>query len=124
MLFLNAGSRYVIGDLGKVHEKILTNEITKKVILFSMFFVATRDIIISLVLCMLYVVLIDGIFHEKRRFAMIQPGTENPVTETDYQKARDTVIQYEKQKAYEMNKDKNNDLYHTYLNNLSSLYIK
>lgn len=120
MLLLNAGSRHVIGDLGKFHEKVLTNEIMKKVILFSMFFVATRDIIISFILCMVYIIVIDGILHEKRKFAIVHVK-ENPVSDVDYKKAKETISKYEAHQAAELQQEQGQSLYNTYLNNLNHL---
>ena len=71
MLLLNVGSRYIVADLGKFHESILTNEYVKKIILFSMFFVATRDIITAFLLTILYIFVIDGLLHEKRKFCIV-----------------------------------------------------
>lgn len=76
MLLLNVGAKYVIADLGIIHERLLANEIAKKIIIFSMFFVATRDIITAFVLSVLYVLIIDGIFHESRNFSIVGKEAE------------------------------------------------
>ncbi len=77
MLMLNLGSRYVVADISKLQEKILMNEIVKKLIIFSMFFVATRDILTSFLLCVLYIIIIDGIFHENRKYSFINQNSNN-----------------------------------------------
>lgn len=77
MLMLNLGSRYVVADISKLQEKILMNEIVKKFIIFSMFFVATRDILTSFLLCVLYIIIIDGIFHENRKYTFINQNNTN-----------------------------------------------
>lgn len=71
MIMINMGSKYVMADLGKLEEKVLKSELVKKLIVFCMFFVATRDIITAFVLTILYVILIDGIFHENRKFTVL-----------------------------------------------------
>lgn len=71
MLFMNFGSKYLIGDLGKSHEKLLSNQIVKKLIVFSLFFVATRDVITAFLLTILYIFIIDGILHEKSKFCIV-----------------------------------------------------
>lgn len=83
MILLNMGSKYVLADLGKAHERILNSEIFKKIILFSMFFVATRDVITSLLLTFLYVIIVDGIFHENRNYAVITLQNDVVQTESD-----------------------------------------
>lgn len=74
MLLLNFGARYVISDLGKVHELLLSSEIMKKVVVLSMFFVATRDLLTSFLLTVAYVIIIDGMLHEKRKICIL-PNT-------------------------------------------------
>lgn len=99
MLMLNIGSRYVVGDLGKFHEYILASEITKKIIVFSMFFVATRDIITAFLLTVLYIFVIDGILHEKRKFCVIPKkyivSQEQKLSEEQYLAAKAIVAKYE-----------------------------
>lgn len=84
MLLLNVGAKYVIADLGLIHEKLLANEIAKKIVIFSMFFVATRDIITAFVLSVLYVIIIDGIFHESRNFSVVKEN-EGTVKKDPYE---------------------------------------
>jgi uncharacterized membrane protein (DUF485 family) len=125
MLLLNFGSRYVIGDLGKLHEQILGNEIVKKIITFSLFFVATRDVTIAFVLTILYVIIVDGLLHEKRKFCIVPNAWKGALsaptgvvvaeakaaTTEDYLRAKEIINTYEMQenkqdkKIYELYKD-------------------
>jgi hypothetical protein len=93
MLLLNVGSRFVVGDLGKFHELVLSNEYVKKIIVFSMFFVATRDIIASFLLTVLYVVIVDGLLHEKRKFCIL-PSSFKDSASKDQKSPQITDIQY------------------------------
>ena len=119
MLLLNMGSKYVMADLGKIHEKVLTNEIAKKIIIFSMFFVATRDFIVAFILSVFYILLIDGVFHENRNFSFIKDFQTQQVSQEEYKRALDIITAYEKQTAPE-NQNKNN-IYDHYLNNIYNL---
>lgn len=83
MIMLNMGSKYVLGDLGKVHDRIMQNEFFKKIVLLSMFFVATRDVITSFLLTVLYTILVDGIFHESRNFTIVTVSPETTQSRTD-----------------------------------------
>lgn len=113
MLLLNFGSRYVIGDLGKFHEQVLGNEIVKKIITFSLFFVATRDIIIAFVMTILYVIIIDGVLHEKRNFCILPKNyVPSDANIDEYKKAKEVVKRYEesleaksKNNVYELYKE-------------------
>ena len=119
MLLLNMGSKYVMADLGKIHEKVLTNEIAKKIIIFSMFFVATRDFLTAFILSVFYVLLIDGVFHENRNFSLITSKTPDIViTEEQYKKAQETISQYESQQKQTT---VNTNIYDSYLTNVYQL---
>ena len=100
MILLNMGSRFVIADLGEVHEKLLKHEFFKKIILFSMFFVATRDVITAFILTVVYIIIVDGIFHEKSTYAVVNVNTPDTATK------------------------KQDDAYQTYINNVNLLRIQ
>lgn len=99
MVLMNIGSRYVIADLGKVHDSLLATEFVKKLIIFSIFFVATRDILIAFMLTISYIFIIDGILHEKRRFCIVPKKyinqVENKISKEEYLKAKSIVMKYE-----------------------------
>lgn len=76
LLFLNLGSRHIIGDLGKFHESILAHDLVKKFVLFSMFFVATRDIPVSILLTIAFSVIVHGLLNEKSRYSLVPNDTD------------------------------------------------
>ena len=78
MLLLNVGGKYIVADLGKFQEKVLTNEYFKKVILFSLFFVATRDILIAFLLTVLYTLIVNGMLNEKQKFSIVPNKYKEP----------------------------------------------
>ncbi len=100
MLLLNIGSRYVIADLGKSHEYILSSHIVKKLVVMAMFFVATRDLLTSFLLTISYVLIVDGILHEKRAYCLLPKKVLHEVSKPsisndDYQRAKHVVMNYE-----------------------------
>lgn len=97
MLMLNVGARYVQMDLGRTHELLLSNQYVKKLIVFCMFFVATRDATIAFLLTIFYVLIIDGILHEKRKFCLVPKRfVENRThTKQEYERALEIVKSYE-----------------------------
>ena len=103
LLMLNVGAKYVQGDMGRVHDKILSNEYVKKIIVFCLFFVATRDIAIAFLLTVFYVIIIDGILHEKRKFCIVPKRfiDKGQVSEIDYKRAKEIMDKYESTKVPE-----------------------
>lgn len=129
MLLLNIGSRYVVADLGKSHDYILSNQVVKKLVVMSMFFVATRDILTSFLLTLSYILIVDGILHEKRAYCLLPKKVVhnvnmggNSVSADDYQRAKNIVTSYEQH-------NKNDNEAHTiekkkeYINYLTNIAI-
>lgn len=133
MLLLNIGSRYVIADLGKSHDYILSSHIVKKLVVMAMFFVATRDLLTSFLLTISYILIVDGILHEKRAYCLLPKTVLHKVSKPsisndDYQRAKHIVMNYEmKQKASGMNEVSDTHIiekkkeYINYLTNLALL---
>ena len=129
MLLLQFGARYVLGDLGKAHEVLLSHGITKKLVVMAMFFVATRDIVVSFVLTIAYIVIIDGILHEDRQFSLIPSvirqkivqNIGNNIPHDDYKKAKEIVKLYESQhnKEQQISMQNNGDV--SYLNYVTNV---
>lgn len=115
MLLLQFGARFVLGDLGKAHEVLLSHEITKKVVVMAMFFVATRDVVVSFVLTIAYIVIVDGILHEDRLFSLVPSNMRRKIVqnaktripESDYKKAKEIVKLYEEQENIEQRNTSN-----------------
>jgi hypothetical protein len=109
MLLLQFGARFVLGDLGKAHEVMLSHDITKKLVVMAMFFVATRDIVVSFMLTIAYIVIVDGILHEDRQFSLvpsilrqkIAQNVAGKIPNEDYKKAKEIVKLYEAQHSTE-----------------------
>jgi hypothetical protein len=117
MLMLNLGAKYIHADLGKFHEQILSNEYVKKIIIFCMFFVATRNISIAFLLTIFYIIIIDGVLHEKRRFCLIPKKYINnsTVSSVEYNKALEIIEKYNKDNAVREVGSDNKDNYINYL---------
>jgi len=76
ILILNIGAKYISGDLTKFQDSLFKSNYFKKIILISMFFVATRDILISFLLTIVYTILIDFLLNENSDF-FIFPNNYN-----------------------------------------------
>lgn len=77
MILLNIGSKYVVADMGKIQEKLLSSIMFKKVITFSMFFVATRDIVVSALLTLSYILYMDVLLNDQSKYTLFQSMSRN-----------------------------------------------
>ena len=102
IFIMNIGSRFVIMEVGKTHEKLLSNDLVKKVVLFCMFFVATRDIMTSVILTFAFIVLMQGLLNENSKFNILPKYFRNaadqlmgnPISEQEYRVAMSTIEKF------------------------------
>ena len=71
VLLLNFGSKYVQEEIGVFADKILSSRIARRLIIFSMCFFATRDIIISLILTAAFVIISFNLINETSYYSIL-----------------------------------------------------
>ena len=101
MILLNVGSKYVLMEFSDTHEKFLSNNIVRRCLVFTIFFVATRDIYTSLILTAVFIVLVSeiGILNEKSDYcilptSIIHDDKKEVITEETYMKSQQIVNKY------------------------------
>ena len=62
MIMLNIGSKYITIELSKTQEEYLKNHIARQILIFSISWMGTRDILMSLALTAIFVVTFSQIF--------------------------------------------------------------
>lgn len=101
MIMVNMGSRYIIGDLTKFHEVILTNEYVKIVILFCMFFMGSRDIVVALCLTFAFTIVIQTWLNEKSKYNLlprnIKEKFSSQITKKEYEDALKVIENFKAQ---------------------------
>ena len=71
MLLMNIGSRYIDFNLPTTHKIFLNSKPIQYLLLFTMAFIATRDVIISLLLTTSFVILIFHLVHPKSQYCIL-----------------------------------------------------
>lgn len=71
IVLMNFGSKYVIADTSKYFEHMLNSVVGRKVILFCMFLIGSRDIITSLALFTGFTIMVDIFLNEKSRLSLL-----------------------------------------------------
>lgn len=100
MILFNFGSKYVVADFSKSHEAFLRSTIVRRLSIFAMFFVATKDLKLSLMMTAAFVVLALGLFNDKSSMSVLPSSLfDDEVTEAEYDLAKDLIAQYEKKSA-------------------------
>jgi hypothetical protein len=98
MLLLNLGSRYVSLELTQFHEQILSNVIVRRILVFTIVFVATRDIKVSVISTAIFIILVSGIFNEESKYCILpNKGTHHKITKEEFQYAQSIIERYNRQ---------------------------
>ncbi len=71
MLIMNIGSKYVVVELSHTQEGFLKYTLGRLLLVFSILWIGTRDIFVSLFLTAVFVVLVDYLFNENSRYCII-----------------------------------------------------
>lgn len=71
MIMLNIGSKYITIELSKTQEEYLKNHIARQILIFSISWMGTRDILMSLGLTAIFIVLTNFLFNENSKFCVI-----------------------------------------------------
>lgn len=71
MIIMNFGSRFVVGDLTTFQEEVLKSEVAKKIILWCIFFVATRDVLVAAMLTFGFYIVVKGLLNEHKRYNLL-----------------------------------------------------
>tara|TARA_Y100000385_G_C13042360_1_gene615837 strand:- start:322 stop:696 length:375 start_codon:yes stop_codon:yes gene_type:complete len=71
MILLNMGAKYLEMDLVDSHRQFLSSKAIRRIIIFTVSFVATRDVIASLIITASFVILVLNLFNENSEYCLI-----------------------------------------------------
>ena len=96
MLLTNLGGKYLALDMPVNVEKLFSNySILRYLVIFSIFFMATRDVKISLVLSLLFFIVVYFFINEKSSFCFIKEGSiKNKITKEEFMRAQELINKY------------------------------
>lgn len=97
MIVFNIGSKYILIDLSKSQEQLLKSFVARRITLFCIFFVATRDLVSSFLLTASFVILALNLFNEDSKYNIMPKSFFDTVyTVEEYHMARKIITEYEK----------------------------
>lgn len=95
MILFNLGSKYLVMDLSKNHQQFLKSSIVRRITLFSIFFIATHDLVTSFVLTAAFVVLAQGIFNQESPIYVLPSYYDTEYTKDEYEMSKKIIKGYE-----------------------------
>ena len=77
MIAINICSRYVSMDVSKNQQSYIIANVSRQVLIFSILFVALKDIYVSIILTASFYILTEHLFHEDSDYCIISKGNKN-----------------------------------------------
>jgi hypothetical protein len=71
MIFINIASRHVDFQLSESHKRILSSNWLKYLLLFAIVFSATRDMMVSFLVTIAFIVVVMHFFNEKSKYCIL-----------------------------------------------------
>ena len=71
MILLNIGARYIEMDLEDGHRKFLSSTALRRLMIFTVAFMATRDVIASLIITASFVILVLNLFNINSKYCIL-----------------------------------------------------
>ena len=72
IIIINLCSKYLSNELSDNQSEFISNYYVRKLIIFFIFFIGTKDVIISFILTMLYVIFINHLFNENSKYYLFK----------------------------------------------------
>ncbi len=110
MIMLNIGSKFVSIEFSKSAEQYFKLNVTKQILVFSMAWMATRDIYTALVITAVFVVLSEHLFNEESQYCvvphkyrvldkLIDLNGDGVISDDEIKKAEETLMRAKQQKV-------------------------
>ena len=74
MILLNVGARYIEMDLVDDHKLFLSSTILRRLLIFTVAFVATKDVVASLIITASFVIIVLNLFNTDSKYCIIPPN--------------------------------------------------
>ena len=126
MILLNVGSKYVDFKFTKSQEQMLRNGIARELLIFTIVFMGTRDILYAIVLTAAFIILSEHVFNEKSPYCLVSDkfkkitaliDTNNDGIISPEEEARALIVL---KKAEKNRDDGMHHKFSAYLNNLNN----
>jgi len=74
MILLNVGSKYIEIDLDETHKSFLSSPFVRRLMIFTVAFIATKDILASFVITAVFIILVLNLFNRKSKYCVLPPS--------------------------------------------------
>ena len=105
VMILMKGAKYVSLELSEEQEEFLSRKSIRRILIFAIFFMATKDVIISILLTGIFILFIGSVFNDNSKYSIIKKKTPKTkiIFKDDVIKAKKIIRKYEKQEQLKKN---------------------
>lgn len=77
MIILNIGTKYVYLDISEKQDEFIKTILFRRIAVFTIFWIGTKDIYSSIALTVLYIIFIVHIFNENSKYYLLKKRIKN-----------------------------------------------
>jgi hypothetical protein len=97
ILLVNLGSRYIGFELSEFQHKVLNHTFARRLLIFVVIWMGTRDLVVSIVITTCFIVLVSELLNENSKYCILPNANKGRnITPEEYSLAKDIVQKYEK----------------------------
>ena len=74
MILLNVGSKYIEIDLDETHKNFLSSTFVRRLMIFTVAFIATKDIMTSFIITAIFIIFVLNLFNRKSKYCILSPS--------------------------------------------------
>ena len=93
MVVINLGARFIVNELNEEQKKLINSKYLRRIIIFLVIFMATRDIVISLVLTVIVILVIFEFFNEDSEYSLVPKKEKVIKDDLDKDEKIDKIIE-------------------------------
>ena len=86
MILVNLGARFIIDELGDDIRSLMSDKIIRKIFIFCAVFMATRDILTSFILTVVFVIIINEFFGKEEIEKESSDNNDSSYNKTELEK--------------------------------------
>lgn len=105
MILMNLGSKYISLELSETQDEFFSNIVIRRIMIFVVIFIATKDIITSLIITACFVILVSGLFNENSKFCLIKNNCKQTkiISKDQLERAKKVIKKYGQQEFQRKN---------------------
>ena len=101
MIILNIGSKYIEIGLSKTQEQAIRNSIAREVLIFTIVFVGTKDVVMSILMTAAFIIMADFLLNSNSRYCICPSYMRRLDMEVDLN-GDNVISEQEEEKAIEI----------------------